>query len=106
MDFGNIMKNVYNELKLRYEQTVSQILQDTDIDGIDFPVVPNNLEVIQLKDCLSPELVAKLNLQSETEGDGVQAKVEEEKKSGDQINSLERQFDGMGVSEVSTMQGS
>jgi len=40
-------------------------LIDNDIEGIDFPLEPDELNNITLKECIGPELAAKLNLDSE-----------------------------------------
>ena len=62
MDFTNIMKGVYEDLQAKYEQAINGILQDSDLEGIDFPLVTNKVQTMSLADVLSPELVEKLNI--------------------------------------------
>lgn len=62
LDFQMIMEGVHEELKTKYEKTVNYIMQDGEINGIDFPLIISKHECTPLAKILSPNLVSKLNL--------------------------------------------
>lgn len=61
-EFTTIMKTVYEETQKKYEDTIKVIIQDTDLDSIDFPLIAKNVEVDTLHNLLAPELAKKLNI--------------------------------------------
>lgn len=64
-EFTNIMKTVYEDSQKKYEDTIKIIIQDTDLDSIDFPLIAKNIEIDTLHTLLGAELCSKLNVEPE-----------------------------------------
>jgi hypothetical protein len=54
------MKSIYGNLAKKYEDIVKNIVTDSDLDHIDFPLIALNFNTEKLSTLLPPELVEKL----------------------------------------------
>jgi len=68
-DFTNIMKGVYFEMQEKYESTLKAIVQDNEMDSVDFPLIANRVSVTNLATLVGPELAEKLHLSKNDENE-------------------------------------
>lgn len=69
-EFTSLMKSIYANIAKKYEDIVSNIVTDADLDHIDFPLIAVNFNIDKLATLLPPELVEKLGgLESDEDGE-------------------------------------
>ena len=56
------MKTVYDEIQKKYEDTIKVIIQDTEIECVDFPMVQKPIVVDTFTSMLDKDLADKLNI--------------------------------------------
>lgn len=60
LEFTSLMKQIYQNVAKKYEDLIKSVVQDADIDHIDFPLITTKFNSEKLKTLLSPQLVKKL----------------------------------------------
>ena len=68
-DFTTILKGVHEDLRVKYEDTVKVIIADTELNGLDFPLIVQPCSTDSLSKYLSKELAEKLKLQDHEQVD-------------------------------------
>ena len=107
-DFTTILKGVHSDLAKKYEDTVKAIIADTELNGLDFPLICQPCTLENLSKYLKPEIAEKLKLEDfENQIDDKQGQEEEEKQSSSgpqgqqkpETDSLKEQFDKIGLND-------
>ena len=83
-DFQQVLSGVYDSMLSKFEATMNVILQENDLDNVDFPLIASKLQHTSLQQYLPPELSEKLNLKKD-------APKEEEKNSGEERGGHEEE---------------
>ena len=64
-EFTNMMKDVYANISKKYTDIVATIIADPDLEGVNFPLVIEKMNVEGLKAFLAEDIAKKLDLTEE-----------------------------------------
>ena len=64
-EFTSIMADVHKNISKKYEEIVATIIADPDLEGINFPLVLEKINIEGLKSFLAEDIAKKLDLTEE-----------------------------------------
>ena len=65
IEYASILKGAFQNFQKKYDSTINNILQDNDLENVDFPIVMEKVKVDGLSALLTPELRKKLGLEND-----------------------------------------
>lgn len=89
-----MMKDVYANISKKYTDIVATIIADPDLEGVNFPLVIENMNVEGLKAFLAEDIAKKLDLTEEYDFNQIEDEPlrmnqpEEELKESEKVKSL------------------